>query len=242
MSFDLNLPTVCNHQIYRELAVMDTDRRSLRVTKPIAANGSVEVWASQNFVPKSQYTIVGDPETINVQRPKMVYFNSKWRSPNDLFEVTYVTLSGFCPKCAGLDVLDDISIDVQGKLKTLRDEKLLLQNMEKFTVTEIRSNPFHLFIGSSLVTLLGEKLSDTDFMISRITQEINNSLSKFMDLQEQYRLTGRKVTDGEMLETIDSVEVTQDVNDPTILRADVEASSRSGKSVEFSQTLKIIEV
>lgn len=241
MSFDLNLPTVCNHQIYRELASLAPDRRSLRVTKPIASAGSVVVYASNNMISRSLYSIVGDPETIDVNRPKMVYFNRKWRSPDDLFEVTYVTMSGFCPKCVALDVLDDISINAKGQLKEVRDERLLLQNMEKFTVTEVRSNPFHVFIGSSLVTLLGEKISDVDFLINRITQEISSSLTKFMDLQEQYRLSGRALTDGEALESIDSIEVTQDVDDPTILRADVECTARSGKPVEFSQTLKIAE-
>lgn len=241
MSFDLNLSTTCNHLIFRELARMDDDRHAVRVKKPISSNRTVKVWANDEVVPSSMYTIVGDTETVEILQPKMIQFKEKWRSPRDRFEISYVTLRSYCPKCVGLEVLDDISYTVRGRLKEVRDETLLLQNLEKFVVTEALSNPFHSYIGSSLVTFLGQKISDFDFLTSKITQEINASLTKFMDLQEQYRLTGRIVSDGEILDSVDNIEVLQDGEDPTVLRANVDVRSRAGKSVQFSQELRIAE-
>ena len=172
---------------------------------------------------------------------RSIYFKDKWKSPDDFFEITYVTVPGFCPKCAGQTSLDDISYDVQGHLKTARNEKLLLQNLEKFTVTELGSNPFHSFVGTTIVALLGEKISDPDFLTTKLIQEINQSLQKLGDLQNQYRQSGRNLTDGEQLESVDNIQVNFDENDPTILRADITVSSKSGKPVSFAQYLKTPE-
>jgi hypothetical protein len=239
MSFDLNLLTVCNHRIYRELVDLAPDRRSLRVAQPIASS-NVEVFASNDEIPSSDYTLIYDPLAINVQQPRMIFLNKKWDSLEDYFEVGYNTLSGFCPKCAGLKTIDDISYDVKGELYTIRNEALLLQNLEKFTVTEIRSNPFHTFIGTGLVSMLGTKYSDAAYMSTKITQEITTSLNVLKDLQDQYQFSGRSMTDGELLDNIDNVRVSIDRNDPTIIRADVTATAKSGKSVDYSQFLRQI--
>ena len=239
MSFDLKLSTTCNHKIYRELSILDTDLKSLRLSKPLASAVSIELYASDNLIPKDMYKVIYDPTTIDVSQPRMIFLSDRWQATEDFFEVNYVTARGFCPKCAGLDVIDDISFDVRGRMKEQRNENLLLQNMEKFTVTEISSNPFHGFIGTSLVSLLGNKVLDSDFLTTKIIQEINATLMKLKDMQAQYETTGRPVTNGEMLQSVDFVEVNFDDEDPTILRADITATARSGKSVDFSQYLKI---
>jgi hypothetical protein len=237
MSFDLNLNTVCNHRIYREVTELDTDLRSLRLSQPLAAS-NVEVFASNNPIPESYYKIIYDPQTLNIQQPRLIFLNKKWRALEDYFEVNYVTLTGFCPKCIGLSQLDDISYDVRGSLYCVRNEKLLLQNMEKFTVTEVKSNPFHLFVGTSLVSMLGQKIRDMSYISAKITQEINTTLNILKDLQSQYQYTGRPVTSGEILDQVLSVKVNFDKQDPTILRVDVDARAQSGQSVYYSQYLK----
>jgi len=241
MSFDLNLPTVCNHRVFRELVPLDVDRRSLRLAKPLSSAVDIKVYASENQVPKTMYSIIYDTQMLRTHQTRMIYLKSKWRQPKDFFEVTYITIKNYCSKCVGLETLDDTSYNVKGQLIEARDEKLLLQNLEKFTVTEIRSNPFHSFIGTSLVSLLGERISDLDFLSTKITQEINSSLQKFSDMQNQYKQAGRTLTDGETLESIDRIEVNQDENDPTILRADVTCTAKSGKTIMYSQYIRTVE-
>lgn len=241
MSFDLHLPTTCDHKIHRELVTLDDDKQSLRVSKILASAKNVAIYASDSLIPKTMYIIISDPTSLVVNQPRMVYLKEKWRSPGDFFEITYVTLKNTCPKCAGLESIDDISYDVRGGLRKNREEKLLLQNVEKWTVTEIGSNPFHQFIGTSLVTFLGDRVTDINFLATKITQEINLTLQKFADMQNQYRLTGRAITDGETLENVENIQVAPDDDDPTILRADVTVIARSGRSVDFAQYLKIPE-
>jgi len=242
MSYDLNLPTLCNHRIFRELTLLNKDHRSLRVSKPIASAANMRVYAADNLVPKTMYTVIYDPLSVAKDQTRMISFKDKWRSPSDIFEVTYVTRPNFCPKCRGQKSIDDISYDIKGHLKIARDERLLLQNLEKFTVTEINSNPFHAFIGTALVSLLGDKISDPDFLTTKLIQEINASLKKLADLQGQYVRSGREMTDGERLDSIEDVRVNFDENDPTILRADITVSSKSGKALSFAQYLKTPEV
>jgi hypothetical protein len=114
-----------------------------------------------------------------------------------------------------------------------------MQNVEKFTITKITSNPFQSFIGTSLEALIGTKITNPQFLITQITSEIVRALRKLQDLQSQYRQTGRPVTDGELLQSIESVTVTQNATDPTVFEANVIVTAVSGKTVEFVQVLKI---
>ena len=239
MSYDLQLPRTCNHRIYRELAVLGDDHRTLEFRQPLSSSASVQVFASDKQVPKTEYTIIYDPKTLEINQPRVVYLNRKWRSLEDYWELNYVTFRNFCPQCVGLTALDDISYNNLGGLNVSRNEKLLLQNMEKFTVTELGSNVFHDFIGTTLTTLLGDKMEDPDFLATKVTQEINTTLEKLVDLQQQYQNTGRTLTDGEILDTIEDIDVTIDEEDPTILKALVTVTAQSGNSVDFEQYLKI---
>ena len=61
----------------------------------------------------------------------------------------------------------------------------------------------------------------------------------FQDMQNQYKLSRRPITDGEILDTIENISVTQDPTDPTILLVTVTLTAKSGKSVDYAQYLKI---
>ena len=236
MSFDLNLNTACNHEIFRELSLIDSTRHILRLDKPLAVTASLSVYATDNLIPASMYTIIDDPQHNG---NKVISFKQKWKSPTDYFETTYYTIAQYCPKCVNTNYLDDITYDVRGDLIENRDETLLLQNAEKFTITNMGSNVFYTFIGTSLVSLIGSKVSNPSFMISQITSEISRAFQKFKDIQSQYQLTGRAMTPGETLKTVNNIQVTQDLNDPTIMRAQVDLEAVSGKTVTYVQYLKI---
>ena len=238
MSFDLNLETVCNHRVYKEPSTLSTDRQSLRVSKPLASS-NIDVYASDSVVPKINYIIIYDPTQLVINQSRMVYLNKKWKSVEDFWNISYVTISSYCPKCVGLNVINDISYDIRGNLLTIRNEPLLLQNLEKFTITELQSNPFQTFIGTNLVKLIGQRISDPSYMASKVTQEISSTLQVLKDLQSQYAATSRAVTDGELLNTVDDVKVNFDEKDPSILRADVTATAKSGRGVSFSQFLQV---
>lgn len=239
MSYDLSIQGICDHRMFRERAELASDRRSLRVSKLIATTANVVVYAADNLVPKSMYGFIYDPLMVAQAQERMVFFHKKWKSTEDYFEVCYNTMVNTCPKCVGLKTLDDIHFDARGELATLRNEELLLQNLEKFTVTAKGSNPFHRWLGTTLIQLLGTKLTDMDFMTTRVTQEINATLSALQDLQQQYIQAGRFMTTGEQLDKIVEIKVKRGTEDPTIVRADIAVRAKSGKTVTYSQYMRM---
>ena len=238
MSFDLNLIAVCDHWMYKEEVSLESDLKTIRLSRPLAA-ASVELMASDDIVPTADYIIVYDTSAEDPEFSRLIKFKKKWHSPEDYFQISYYTIKDWCPKCAGLDVINDISYNVRGGLLEVRNEKLLLQNLEKFVVTEAGSNPFHNYIGTSIISYLGEKVSDENFISTKITAEISTTLGALKSMQEQYVKTGRSVTDGELLDRVGNIIVNFDTKDPTILYAEVVCRAKSGKSVDYTQTLKI---
>lgn len=239
MSFDPNLITQCDHLVYKELTGLDIDLRTIRLASPLGSTSNIKVYATDNLISSNMYDIIPDPAEIDINRDKIIKLKNRWQSPGDYFEITYLTISSFCAKCSGSNYLDDLSYNVRGDLFTIRDERLLMQNVEKFVITTINSNPFHTFIGTGLVGLIGNRISNTAFLVSQITSEINRTLQKLKDLQGQYQMTGRAVTPGEMLESVNDIQVTSDVSDPTILRAAISVTAQSGKTVEFTQIIRL---
>ena len=73
----------------------------------------------------------------------------------------------------------------------------------------------------------------------KVIQEISSTLQVLKDMQNQYMSAGRTMTPGETLDVVESVKVAFDTNDPTILRADVAVRALSGRTVNYSQFLKI---
>ncbi len=238
MSFDLSLATLCDHVVYKELDVIDDDLRTIRLQKPLASS-KISLFASDNIVPDSMYDIVQDPLTIDVSMSRMIYLKKEWRSTTDFFEITYRTISSYCTKCNGTNNLDDLTFNVKGSLTTTRDEPLLVQNLEKFVVTRLNSNAFHTFIGTGIEGLIGTRLNNVEFLVTQLKSEVTRGLQKLQDLQSQYRLSGRVVTPGEILQSIDNITVTQDVQDPTVFRIDVTVTAESGQTVEFAQFIRL---
>jgi hypothetical protein len=239
MSFDLNLNTLCDHAVFREMAFVQDDRRTIRLGEPLGAINSVQLYASDNMVPTNMYEVVSAPNEVDLNRDKIIWFKEKWKDLSDFFEINYVTQPSFCVKCAGNNYLDDISYNVRKELLETQNEYLLMQNVEKFIVTILNSNPFHLFIGTGLVGLIGKRISNFNFLSTQITSEINRALQKLQDLQGQYQMAGRTVTQGELLASIDDIQVVQDTNDPSVVRVNVTVSAQSGKTVEFTQIIRI---
>lgn len=238
MSFDIKLETVCNHRIFRELVTLASDRRSIRVAQPITSTNNVEVYASNNLIPNTMYNIVRDPEAVDTPQNRMIFLNYKWKAVKDYFEISYTTLGSYCPKCAGLNIINDISYNIKGDLITLTDERLLLQNLEKFVVTEKGSNSLQPAIGTYLFQLVGQKINDGSYLTSKITQQINATLATLKSMQQQYQASGRPVTSGELLMSVNNINVSVDSADPEILRVDISATAQSGKPVYLTQYMR----
>jgi len=239
MTYDLKLATICDHRVFKEPVTLNSDRRTITTSKPLSSL-NIDMYASDDIVPKTAYFIMEIPDqTLQSGLNKKIVFKNEWKAIEDYFEITYITIKNYCPKCIGLGQIDDINYGNTGDLLVNRNENLLLQNVEKFTITELRSNPFQLFVGTGLVNLIGQRVYNQPYIVSRVTQEISNTLQVFKGLQNQYMSTGRTMSQGETLDVVENVKVSFDTNDSSILRANIAVRAKSGQTVNFTQFLQI---
>ena len=225
MSQDYKLARTCDHKIFWEIAELDTeDMKSLLVASPIISS-NIQVRATGNLLSPSEYMLVDNPSVSYA--PRKIYFRQRRKAVDDVYEVTYLTERTSCTKCVGLKVLDDIQYDNSGQIIMATDEYLLIQNVEKYVITNLGSNSFHNWVGTNLLQLTGQVVSDPDYLKTKITQEVSATLNKFKSMQSQQMGTQRPMSDGEILQLVESVNAQQDVSDPTIFRVDVSVRSRS---------------
>lgn len=239
MSFELALNHICPHEVVQERLELDDDKRSLRPLRP-PSNEAVKLWINGFFVEKTnpvwEYALIKDETRIDGGRK--VYFFDKVKSQQDLFELTYHTIASNCRRCASLRIENDFYFNPLGRVVTIEDEDKLLQDMQKFVITIKGSNPFHRYIGTKIVEMIGSKLLDTNFTIMTVTQEVVDTLLILKDLQIQQESL-QKVTNREFLYRVVVVDVKQSQVDPSVFNVLIMAVNRAGETAEFDQKIQI---
>ena len=240
MSFDVSLSHICPHEVVQERLELDlTDRRNLRPLRP-PSNELVKLWVNGYFVERDNevwgYDLIKDETRVDSGRK--VYFRNLVRSQIDLFELTYTTIAKNCRRCASLRVEDDFFFNPLGRVVIVEDEAKLLQDEKKFVITVRGSNPFHLYIGTAIVEIVGSKLVDSSFTETTITQEIVDTLQNLKDLQIQQENL-QVVTDREFLYRIILIDVKQSEIDPSVFNVLIVSVNRAGDNAEFEQMISV---
>jgi len=239
MSYDLSLAHICPHFVIKEKLDLDlTDRRSLHPLRP-PSNDNVVLYVNKNLVEKDNpvwgYTLVKDITKLD---SKKIFFQSPIRSQNDLFELSYTTTPTNCRRCGSLRIENDFYFNTLGRVVRVRDEAKLIQDVQKFIITVRGSNPFHTYIGTSIIQSIGAKLVDASFTQLTITQEIIDILDKLQRLQFQQQRV-QLVTDREFLFRVVLIDVKQSEIDPTVFNIKVIAVNRAGDTAEFEQLIAL---
>lgn len=150
---------------------------------------------------------------------------------NPTFKVTYATDPRQCLRCRATFVENDYMFDLRGDHIVVDNANLLYQAALKILLTEIRSNPYHAWYGSSLKSRIGTKAVGA--VTSEITASVQAALSNMQQLQGK-QAKYQTVTPDERLYSITSIRVTQDRNDPTVYQVDVVVQNASGQPVSLS--------
>jgi hypothetical protein len=238
MSQDFKIQNICDHKIIREEALLSFNRKDITVGLPIVSTNDISLYISGNLVPKENYTIQ-NLETAQDEYPRRVLrMRKRIKVAFPIVEVSYVTVAERCPKCLGVRVIDDYKLSHEGDIALVKDEAYLVQQVEKYIVTRLGSNKFHSWMGTTLQSLIGTKVTDIDLLRSRITDQVNSAISKLVDVQSQLIASGRKLTLGEIYGTTQSL-VVQPTDDPTMFEVILSFTARSGKTIEYSQFLEL---
>jgi hypothetical protein len=240
MSTDFKIQNVCDHKInWETVSLSVSDLKTIKTNYVIASGGSVKVRVNGTELSGSEFSVLTrknilDPTVVE----KYIILSKKERTYDPLIEVQYITDRKLCPKCLGGAVLDDIKYGFNGDIVGVEKELQLIQLVEKYIVTRVGSNKFHGWVGTGIHSLLGSKIFDYDTLRLEITNHITQAINKLKDIQAQLISSGRTVDDGEILEQLIGIEVDPDESDPSIVKALVSFTSRSGRLLQYEQLLE----
>ncbi|MBD3260238.1 MAG: hypothetical protein GF334_00945 [Candidatus Altiarchaeales archaeon] len=238
MSIDIKLQNACDHRINWIRSELETDRKTIFLSYPIASTASFKLRINNVVLPKSSYGFSNSEESTVVEPTRYVSLKKKSKLNDPIIEAQYTTFLDYCPKCVGLRYIDDLTYDKSGDLNTVRNEYLLVQNVEKRVITELGSNVFHENMGTNLHSLVNQKILDFDLIRNQITDQIITSLNRLKESQRTLLASRREVSDGELLDKIGEV-IVERAEDPTILRVTVTFTARSGRTLEYTQFLEL---
>jgi hypothetical protein len=242
MSQDFKIQNRCDHKINWVAGVLASDRRRIDVPYLIASKASVVLRINNVVRPSSEYKIVRDLSAVDTVKPLYILMNNRIKHNDPLIEVQYVTLLNRCPKCLGTKFLDDITYNASGDITQVKDEFLLLQTVEKYIVTNLRSNRFHDWMGTNLHTLVGTKILDVEQLRNKVVDEVTLAIEKLKDIQRQLVSTGRPVSAGELFGNLISVDLSQEYDDLSIISVTVRFTAQSGKRLNYTQLLELTEL
>jgi len=217
MSFDLKLKNVCPHRVVEEVHEVDIDRRTVRFNRsPV---NTVDIEVKVNGIRRSRedvdfgYRFVEDD--LKLDGSMKLVFNQEIKDTDPLVELSYTTNQSQCRRCNGTGVEMDIRPDGEGEPIRIENEDKLSQAIEKWILTVVGSNEWHTGLGTHLVSSIGIKNIDPEAIQRAFTRDFIR-LGDIMRAIHVRQLSFQRMTPRELLDAVESVNVTQDVDDPRI--------------------------
>ena len=155
----------------------------------------------------------------------------KTLDPEGLLEVSYTTEKKYCRRCGSSGVENDFRFGVDGDLRKIRDTDLLYQNIAKTLLTEIGSNPYHRWYGSSAMSLIGQKNNAAISVALQLS--VQQALDKLIRLQQDLKKV-QNISMDERLMSVQSVQVSQLNDNATALLCNVVVRSGANRPVSVN--------
>jgi hypothetical protein len=186
------------------------------------------------------WMLVNDPRTLADRPTRLIVFDTPLRSVSDFVEVSYSTIRQECRRCGGLGIENDWRYGTNGDVIEVRDEALLLQELQKVFYTLLGSNPFHTWYGTTLLEAVGKKISASGLVQSLVVSDINQAFSRWQSIKrQQEQAVGQLVTDSEFPFHLLSVNLQQSTRDPTIVFVKVSVQNRSRQAIQIERGIRL---
>ena len=135
-------------------------------------------------------------------------------------------------------VNNDLRINVDGSLQTVRNNDKLFQDIIKIILTPLGSNKFFKWYGSTLTArVVGQGLDNTLMQIE-IQRSVEDALFNLISLQKSQSFT-QYVSPGETLASISEISVVRNESDPRQYEIYVSVLTRKLTIVETTFTLGV---
>lgn len=186
------------------------------------------------------WTLVNDPNTLLDRPTRLVVFDEPLRGYQDFIEVDYTTVRQECRRCGGVGVENDWRYGKDGNVVEVRDEALLIQEMQKIIYTARGSNPFHAWYGSTLLSVVGGKNGVAAPLQSIIVSDIQQTFQRWQSIKtRQEQEVGQFVSDSEFPFRLGQVGVEQSSKDPTVLFVNIEVQNRSFRPIQLTRGIRL---
>lgn len=186
------------------------------------------------------WTLVSDPNTLSDRPKRLIVFDEPLKGFQDYVEVNYTTVREECRRCGGLGVENDWRYGIDGNVAEVRDEALLIQEMQKAIYTQSGSNIFHPWYGTSLLDNVGKKGNLAGLVQTTIVSDVQQMFRRWQAIKtQQERDVGQPVSDEEFPFRLMSVDIEQSNSDPTVIFVNITLQNRSFKPVQISRGLRL---
>lgn len=125
----------------------------------------------------------------------------------------------------------DLAIGPDGDLLQVRDTEKLIQDILKMVTTQLGSNVFYPWYGSSVSKSLVGSVFDMEFVSSIAIGQLSNSIETLQRLQ-QSQAQKQSVTPGELLAAIERISIERNQVDPRFFRIVIKVITRALTSVQ----------
>lgn len=243
MSYELKLEHLCTHLVVDELATLESDLRTIKTLRPIA-NSQVEIKLNGVLIEDPSvdaygFVLVRDEGSLDPTQRKIMFRRMR-RSTHEYYQVTYYTRASECRRCHGLRVEQDYRFDDNGVVVKVYNEQKLAQDVRKIVLTELGSNQFHKWYGTSIVGLLGSKITNASFIRAKMESDIRTALRRYSDTQRlQERAAPGTVDPRERFGSILQLEVQQDAIEPTAYNILIKFTNRARDLVTVDTTVSV---
>jgi len=186
------------------------------------------------------WTLVSDLGALPDRPQRLIVFDQPLRSGTDFVEISYSTVMQECRRCGGTGYEHDWRYDVNGELVEIRDEGLLIQELQKDFYTLRGSNPFHAWYGTGLLDAIGQKLTAGGFAQNFIVSDIQQAFSRWQKIKnQQEEKIQQEVTDREYPLRLLSVNLEQSAQDPSVIFVNCVVQNRSSEPIQLTRGLKV---
>jgi len=210
---------------------------SLATTLGLTQN---RLWRGVQTVPG--WSLVNLPGALPDRPLRLVLFDEKLKGFSDYVELDYATIRQECRRCGGVGVENDWRYTQQGNTVEVRDEALLIQEILKFTYTVKGSNRFHGWYGTSVLTVVGQKLSNGGLVQNILSSELQEGFRRWQNIKKQQEETvGQEVSDAEYPLAISAVNVEQSTEDPTVIYVGTTVINRSRQPIQIERGVRVPE-
>jgi hypothetical protein len=186
------------------------------------------------------WSLILDPTSLPELPYRMIMFDAPLRSIGDFVELSYNTVRTQCRRCGGTGVEDDWRYGITGDTGEVRDEALLIQEIEKIMFTVRGTNVFHSWYGTTLNETIGKKIAFGNFVQNLIVSDITTTFNRWQSIKnQQQQIVRQTVTDKEFPFRLLSVQLQQSTQDPTVIYVLVTIQNRSNQPIQISRGLKL---